>query len=164
MRPRYRRSRLAVQPPHPRACRSVSPPACRPKLGDFGLRLIGTTDIDGNGTSHEVEQVDPIVLFDFAEFKASGESAFRPHPHFGLTAMSFLPRKGAWMAWDSLKGESEDRLKPGGLYYVHAGSPAFHHEFAAPAHLPTLQLLKQMPVVRYQAESMYELHQYQKYM
>ena len=36
------------------------------KLGEHGLRMIGTTDIDGNGTSHEVADVDPIVLFDFA--------------------------------------------------------------------------------------------------
>ncbi len=103
------------------------------KLGDFGLRLIGTTDIDGNGTHHDVEQVDPMVLFDFVNVKATGESTFRPHPHFGLTAMSFLPDKGEWMAWDSLKGDTEDHLHPGGLYYVHAGAPAFHHEFASPA-------------------------------
>lgn len=102
------------------------------KLGEVGLRLIGTTDIDGNGTSHEVEQVDPIVLFDYVKMKATGESAFRPHPHFGLTAMSFLPDKGLWKAWDSLKGDTEEHLRPGGLYYVHAGKPAFHHEFAAP--------------------------------
>lgn len=102
------------------------------KLGDVGLRLIGTTDIDGNGTPHEVDQVDPIVLFDFVEMKPSAESSFRPHPHFGLTAMSFLPEKGTWMAWDSLDGDTEEHLRPGGLYYVHAGAPAFHHEFAAP--------------------------------
>ncbi len=36
------------------------------------------------------------------------------------------------MAWDSLKGESEARLHAGGLYYVHAGSAAFHHEFPSP--------------------------------
>ena len=102
------------------------------KLGEVGLRLIGTTDIDGNGTSHEVEQVDPIVLFDYVKMNATGESAFRPHPHFGLTAMSFLPDKGVWKAWDSLKGDTEEHLYPGGLYYVHAGKPAFHHEFAAP--------------------------------
>ena len=101
-------------------------------LGGIGLRLIGTTDLAGQGTSHEIAQVDPIVLFDFAEFKASSKSEFRPHPHVGLTAMSFLPQQGAWMAWDSLKGDTPERLHPGGLYYVHAGRPAFHHEFAAP--------------------------------
>ena len=36
------------------------------------------------------------------------------------------------MAWDSLKGESESHLNAGGLYYVHAGHPAFHHEFPSP--------------------------------
>ncbi len=102
-------------------------------LGDIGLRLIGTTDIDGKGTPHPIPQVDPIVLFDYVNVDASGESAFRPHPHFGLTAMSFLPDKGEWMAWDSLDGDTEQRLQPGGLYYVHAGKPAFHHEFASPA-------------------------------
>jgi redox-sensitive bicupin YhaK (pirin superfamily) len=46
--------------------------------------------------------------------------------------MSFLPENGTWMAWDSLRGESDKHLHAGGLYYVHAGSPAFHHEFPSP--------------------------------
>jgi redox-sensitive bicupin YhaK (pirin superfamily) len=102
------------------------------KLGEHGLRLIGTTDIDGKGTAHEIADVDPIVLFDFAKINTRDELSFRPHPHFGLTAMSFLPLNGTWMAWDSLKGESESHLRAGGLYYVHAGTAAFHHEFASP--------------------------------
>ena len=102
------------------------------KMGGHGLRLIGTTDIDGNGTPHEIADVDPIVLFDFGTINAGNEIPFRPHPHLGLTAMSFLPLNGTYMAWDSLKGENEAYLRPGGLYYVHAGSPAFHHEFPSP--------------------------------
>ena len=102
------------------------------KLGEHGLRLIGTTDIDGKGTTHEIADVDPIVLFDFIKINTRNELSFRPHPHLGLTAMSFLPVNGTWMAWDSLKGEDEARLHAGGLYYVHAGSPAFHHEFPSP--------------------------------
>ncbi len=102
------------------------------KMGDHALRLIGTTDIDGNGTSHEIADVDPIVLFDFVDIDTRAESPFRPHPHVGLTAMSFLPARGTWMAWDSLEGESDQRLQAGGLYYVHAGTPAFHHEFPSP--------------------------------
>ena len=102
------------------------------RMGDHALRLIGTTDIDGNGTSHDVADVDPIVLFDFVKINTSAESPFRPHPHVGLTAMSFLPVRGTWMAWDSLEGDSELHLQTGGLYYVHAGTPAFHHEFPSP--------------------------------
>ena len=102
------------------------------KMGDHALRLIGTTDIDGNGTSHELADVDPIVLFDFVKINTSAASPFRPHPHVGLTAMSFLPVRGTWMAWDSLEGDSEQHLQTGGLYYVHAGTPAFHHEFPSP--------------------------------
>ena len=102
------------------------------KLGEHGLRLIGTTDIDGNGTAHEIADVDPIVLFDFGKMNSSQEIPFRPHPHLGLTAMSFLPVNGTYMAWDSLEGESNASLHAGGLYYVHAGSAAFHHEFPSP--------------------------------
>ncbi|MCB1743186.1 MAG: hypothetical protein KDK91_22610 [Gammaproteobacteria bacterium] len=102
------------------------------KMGDDALRLIGTTDIDGNGTSHEIADVDPIVLFDFVDIDTSAESPFRPHPHVGLTAMSFLPAGGTWMAWDSLEGDSAQHLETGGLYYVHAGRPAFHHEYPSP--------------------------------
>ena len=102
------------------------------KMGDYALRLIGTTDIDGNGTSHEVADVDPIVLFDFVNINTSAESPFRPHPHVGLTAMSFLPVGGTWMSWDSLEGDSDQYLQSGGLYFVHAGTPAFHHEFPSP--------------------------------
>ena len=93
------------------------------------MRLIGTTDIDGNGTSHEVADVDPIVLFDFVNINTNAELPFRPHPHVGLTAMSFLPAGGTWKAWDSLEGDSAEHLESGGLYYVHAGKPAFHHEY-----------------------------------
>jgi len=101
-------------------------------MGDHALRLIGTTDIDGNGTRHEVADVDPIVLFDFVDIDTSAESAFRPHPHVGLTAMSFLPVGGTWMAWDSLEGDSGQQLESGRPYYVHAGTPAFHHEYPSP--------------------------------
>lgn len=102
------------------------------KMGGHGLRLIGTTDIDGKGTPHEIADVDPIVLFDFGKFNTRNELPFRPHPHLGLTAMSFLPVNGTFMAWDSLKGESKAHLHAGGLYYEHAGSPAFHYEFPSP--------------------------------
>jgi redox-sensitive bicupin YhaK (pirin superfamily) len=101
-------------------------------MGERALRLIGTTDIDGNGTSHEVADVDPIVLLDFVDINTGAESPFRPHPHVGLTAMSFLPVGGTWMAWDSLEGDSDQHLRTGGLYFVHAGKPAFHHEFPSP--------------------------------
>ena len=102
------------------------------KMGDHALRLIGTTDIDGNGTSHEVADVDPIVLFDFVNINTSAELPFRPHPHVGLTAMSFLPVGGTWMSWDSIEGDCGQHLQTGGLYFVHAGTPAFHHEFPSP--------------------------------
>jgi redox-sensitive bicupin YhaK (pirin superfamily) len=102
------------------------------KMGGMGLRLIGTTDIDGNGTPHEIADVDPIVLFDFAKYNSRNELPFRPHPHIGLTAMSFLPTTGTIMAWDSLNGDEETHLQPGGLYYVHAGLPAFHYEYPSP--------------------------------
>jgi redox-sensitive bicupin YhaK (pirin superfamily) len=102
------------------------------KMGDHALRLIGTTDIDGHGTSHEVADVDPIVLFDFVNINTSTELPFRPHPHVGLTAMSFLPVGGTWMSWDSIEGDCGQHLQTGGLYFVHAGTPAFHHEFPSP--------------------------------
>lgn len=102
------------------------------KMGDHALRSIGTTDIDGNGTRHEVADVDPILLLDFVNIDTRAEPSFRPHPHFGLTAMSFLPVGGTWMAWDSLEGDSGQHLEAGGLYYVHAGTPAFHHEYPSP--------------------------------
>ncbi len=102
------------------------------RLGDIGLRLIGTTDIDGNGTEHAIAHVDPLVLLDFVRIDTAKAPSFRPHPHVGLTAMSFLPKAGTWMAWDSLDGDTKTHLHAGGLYYVHAGQPAFHHEFPSP--------------------------------
>ena len=98
------------------------------KMGPVALRLIGTTDIDGNGTAHEIADVDPIVLFDYVKFNSAMESEFRPHPHVGLTAMSFMPTSGSFKAWDSLHGDDPELLHAGGLYYVHAGLPAFHYE------------------------------------
>jgi redox-sensitive bicupin YhaK (pirin superfamily) len=117
------------------------------QMGGHGFRLIGTTDIDGNGTAHEIADVDPILLFDFAKFNTRSPLPFRPHPHIGLTAMSFLPSNGAIMAWDSLNGDEKTQLNPGGLYYVHAGSPAFHHEFVAPEAVATEMEMEALQLV-----------------
>ncbi len=117
------------------------------RLGPVGYRLIGTTDVDGNGTAHEVAAVDPLVLFDFVRIDPSRPMSHRPHPHHGLTAMSFLPRSGTWRAWDNLAGDTEDALQAGGLYYVHAGRPAFHHEYPAPESVAAGEVIEFLQLV-----------------
>ena len=51
------------------------------------LRLVGTTDFKGNGTKHEIADVDPVVLCDIGYMEGKGLPPFGMHPHYGLIAV-----------------------------------------------------------------------------
>ncbi|MDF1795116.1 MAG: pirin family protein [Coxiellaceae bacterium] len=96
-------------------------------------RVIGTTDIDGKGTDHEISAIDPFIFLDEAIINEAG-TTFSPHPHAGLAAVSHI-FSGEIKAWDNLNGESAENNQAGGLYYINSGRGVVHSEIAAkPTH------------------------------
>jgi quercetin 2,3-dioxygenase len=94
------------------------------------FRVIGTTDIDGNGTEHELSDVDPIIFLDEAQIEGEVPETFNRHPHMGLAAISYLI-KGEFRAWDNINGNAADLNRAGGVYYVDSGKGVVHGEAAA---------------------------------
>ncbi|MDF1654877.1 MAG: pirin family protein [Coxiellaceae bacterium] len=90
------------------------------------FRVIGTTDVDGKGTEHEVHAVDPFIFLDEAIMNDSG-TTFSPHPHAGLAAISYI-LKGEIQAWDNLNGYNQDHNQAGGAFYINAGRGVVHSE------------------------------------
>lgn len=61
--------------------------------------IIGTTDIDDNGVSHDVADIDPMIFLDEGILMPQTQPTFKKHPHSGLTAtliywkVRFMPGK-----------------------------------------------------------------------
>merc|ERR1712158_50923 len=51
-------------------------------------RLVGSVDCEGQGTKHELEGLDPVVLCDTASISGAGKHPFGLHPHYGLIAVT----------------------------------------------------------------------------
>lgn len=91
-------------------------------------RVIGTTDIDGKGTEHLVEDVDPFIFLDEADIHQAGDT-FSAHPHQGLAAVSHII-SGEIKMWDNHNGESAQNNRAGGLFYINSGRGVAHSEVA----------------------------------
>lgn len=92
-------------------------------------RVIGTVDIDGNGTKHEVEHVDPFLFLDDAHIQGVLPTSFNKHPHTGLMAVTYL-LEGTAHAWDNINGATSDLNRAGGVYCVNSGRGIVHGEAA----------------------------------
>ncbi len=90
-------------------------------------RVIGTTDIDGNGTRHDVDAIDPFIFMDETELSGDAPWPFPAHPHTGLLAMTYLI-DGAIETWDNRPGQPAMRNVAGGLYWIYAGRGIVHEE------------------------------------
>jgi len=91
-------------------------------------RLIGTVDIDGNGTSHPLAEVDPFILLDMGKIPKHNMPPFGAHPHRGHSVVTIL-LQGQVKSWDSCTGdESTLVLKAPSAYWVDAASGVFHDE------------------------------------
>lgn len=53
-------------------------------------RLIGTVDIDGMGSQHDLEQVDPFILLDQGTLCKDNLPPFGAHPHRGHSVVTVL--------------------------------------------------------------------------
>jgi len=108
---------------HQRAIRKIVPAV---RSGPIS-RLIGTVDVDGNGTHHdELPEVDPFILLDQATIPANGKPPFGAHPHRGHSVVTVLT-KGRVKSWDSFSRDHTTISAPA-AYWVDAGSGVFHDE------------------------------------
>ena len=91
------------------------------------FRVIGSVDIDGNGTTHEITHVDPFIFLDDAIIEGELPASFNKHPHAGLTAVTYL-LEGTAHAWDNIHGATPDLNHAGGVYCVDAARGIVHGE------------------------------------
>jgi redox-sensitive bicupin YhaK (pirin superfamily) len=90
------------------------------------FRLIGTTDIDGKGTTHPLPQVNPFMLLDVASLPQSDLPPFGAHPHRGHSVVTLL-LQGQEKSWDSVT-QKETVVQAPASYWVDAGAGIFHDE------------------------------------
>ena len=90
-------------------------------------RVIGTVDIDGQGTKHAIADIDPFIFLDDATIQGELNSSFKKHPHTGLAAVTYL-LEGTAHAWDNIHGATPDLNHAGGVYCVDSGSGIVHGE------------------------------------
>lgn len=100
---------------------------------DMLRRVIGTTDINGKGTSHPVErQADPFFFLDEASIPPGVKPPFGAHPHTGLVAVSCPINKGfRGMLWDNHYSDSNAEYGPlcgGGILQIKSGKGIVHDE------------------------------------
>ena len=117
--------------------RSVCCLPCAPMApGGIVNRLMGTCDIDGNGTTFNLpdgspfECAGPFILGDLVSmpkvemFKAP----FCAHPHSGACVCSILMEGKEFRPWDNHRGAEPELLLPGGIYMLDAGRGCVHDE------------------------------------
>ncbi|CAB9519075.1 pirin domain protein [Seminavis robusta] len=92
-------------------------------------RLIGTLDIDGQGTDHPLAEVDPFILLDESTIPKNAMPPFGAHPHRGHSVVTILTQ-GKYSSWDSFRPTTSEKHAMTGhaSYWVDAGSGVFHDE------------------------------------
>jgi len=90
-------------------------------------RVIGTTDINGNGTEHAIAEIDPFIFLDETNMRGDEAWPFPKHPHCGLVAMTYM-LAGEVTPWDNQNGRAKFNNHAGGLYYINSGKGIVHEE------------------------------------
>ena len=94
-----------------------------------GRRVIGSTDVRGNGTEFAVPELDPFVLVDDARgIDGPDMPPFGRHPHAGLVAVSYIIDGGPWRSWCNLPGAEHHAFGAGDVLITNAGGGAVHDE------------------------------------
>jgi len=97
------------------------------------LRVVGTTDCDGNGTKHSITEkmADPWLFVDETVVPYHYAPPFDTHPHCGLVANTVV-KNTASMFWDNVNCKTEEEQYgpcwPGGLFQIFSGKGVFHDE------------------------------------
>jgi hypothetical protein len=93
-------------------------------------RIIGTKDVDDNGTQHGIAALDPFIFLDESLNPAGvGGLGNGKHPHAGLSAFTYLSpdlegtESGLIHAWDNMNGDVEPH-RAGSIYIINAGRGA----------------------------------------
>lgn len=107
------------------AAQATPIPLSQPAMNLY--RVIGTVDIDGNGTEHSIADIDPFIFLDDASIEGTLSSSFQKHPHTGLTAVTYV-LEGTVHAWDNIHGATPELNRAGGVYCVDAGRGIVHGE------------------------------------
>eukprot|EP00977_Amphora_coffeiformis_P026613 scaffold28325_cov205-Amphora_coffeaeformis.AAC.2 len=114
------------------------------------FRLVGTVDIDGQGTHHALAAVDPFMLLDYATIPKPHLPPFGAHPHRGHSVVTIL-LQGKVSSWDSVSQQRTVIAAPAS-YWVDAGSGLFHDELSvmedendASQHVKLFQLWMSVP-------------------
>eukprot|EP00548_Thalassiothrix_antarctica_P014625 CAMPEP_0194173650 /NCGR_PEP_ID=MMETSP0154-20130528/7930_1 /TAXON_ID=1049557 /ORGANISM="Thalassiothrix antarctica, Strain L6-D1" /LENGTH=387 /DNA_ID=CAMNT_0038886773 /DNA_START=100 /DNA_END=1260 /DNA_ORIENTATION=+ len=97
----------------------------------FGpVRIVGSVDIDGYGTSHNITgaETDPFVLSEYVRMPAHIKPPFCAHPHAGACVISIQLEGYDIQPWDNLRGDEDEVLKAGGIYLLQSGSGCVHDE------------------------------------
>lgn len=103
------------------------PPPGKLPPGNFLKRVIGTTDINGKGTKHACEQIDPFILFDEVLVNSTVPLPFHDHPHSGLVANTISIKTNPSMLWDNQRGDYGPLLSQG-VFQLSAGHGVIHDE------------------------------------
>jgi redox-sensitive bicupin YhaK (pirin superfamily) len=98
------------------------------KFNGMIYRLIGSSDVDGDGTEHTLTdtETDPFILLDQGYIPINGKPPFGKHPHRGHSVVTLLSQ-GKVRSWDSF-GKTHHTLTGPAAYWVDAGSGVFHEE------------------------------------
>jgi redox-sensitive bicupin YhaK (pirin superfamily) len=96
------------------------------KLGGPISRLIGSVDVDGHGTEHDLDECDPCILLDQGTIPKHNKPPFGAHPHRGHSVVTVLLR-GKMTSWDSF-ANTKVTIEGPASYWVDAGSGIFHNE------------------------------------
>jgi len=98
------------------------------KAGGPISRLVGTVDIDGQGTNHPLEECNPFMLLDSATISENGKPTFGAHPHRGHSVVTLL-LQGKVSSWDSYHPkDGKTTIEGPSSYWVDAASGLFHDE------------------------------------
>jgi len=87
----------------PKIIKSVIFGPKNPPKGLVLRRIIGSLDIDGKGTQHELAELSPWILVDESMMVPGTSLPFGRHPHTGLCANT-CPINMNSMLWDNQNG------------------------------------------------------------
>ena len=108
--------------------RTISKIVAPTKVGGPISRLVGTVDIDGQGTKHSLEECNPFMLLDSATISENGKPTFGAHPHRGHSVVTLL-LQGRVASWDSYHpNDGKTTIEGPSSYWVDAASGLFHDE------------------------------------
>lgn len=96
-------------------------------------RIVGSTDVRGEGTHFAISDLGPFVLVGVARgIEGPGLPPFGRHPHAGLVAISHVPI-GSWHSHSNVPGQEDISMEQGDVLVTLAGRGITHDEISVGA-------------------------------